>query len=126
MSTLKTHFGADFFIPALLFQITATLFSFSWDIFMDWGLGNRSSSNPYLRDRLMYPSKLFYYSAMGSNLAFRFAWIISLSGIHNIEVNIALGVVEVFRQVFESVLYVKLIINIVEFNGICYALKMST
>jgi len=46
---------------------------------MDWGLGNRYSKNKFLRDRLLYPSKNFYYCIMGGNFLLRLMWTLSLS-----------------------------------------------
>ena len=98
--TLNTHYGKSFAIASLIFQIISTLFSFTWDLFMDWGLGDRNSKNYLLRDRLMYPSKAFYYFAVFSNLFLRFCWVISHSKViihHSIVLTMILGVLEVYR-----------------------------
>ncbi|KAK8631632.1 hypothetical protein V6N13_028414 [Hibiscus sabdariffa] len=42
----------------------ATMTSLYWDIVVDWGLLNRNSTNPWLRDKLVVPHKGVYYVAM--------------------------------------------------------------
>ncbi|KAL4352517.1 hypothetical protein GQ457_06G042140 [Hibiscus cannabinus] len=44
----------------------ATMVSLYWDIVKDWGLLNRNSTNPWLRDKLAVPHKGVYYVAMVS------------------------------------------------------------
>jgi EXS family len=39
--------------------IGSSLFSFSWDVFMDWGLG--VPEYQFLGPRLMYPKRINYY-----------------------------------------------------------------
>ncbi|ELR12179.1 SPX domain containing protein [Acanthamoeba castellanii str. Neff] len=61
--------------------IVSTLYSYLWDIFMDWGLGRWHSQNFPLRDELFYSNrKWFYYYCIVSNFVFRFFWTITLSG----------------------------------------------
>jgi hypothetical protein len=67
----------SFFIQ---FAIFSTLYSYSWDIVMDWGLlrGTQGGiTNFLLRDRLKYPPYLYFFSAV-TNLALRFAWALPL------------------------------------------------
>lgn len=64
-------------------RIFTTLYAYSWDIRVDWGLLMRKKPDEkyhysyWLRDRLMYPA-YFYYFAVVTNLLLRFAWLISL------------------------------------------------
>ena len=51
-------------------------FSWYWDIYKDWGLGNKD--HKYLRDVKTY-RKEFYYFAIVSNGFFRCLWTLSIS-----------------------------------------------
>ncbi|GMI99251.1 hypothetical protein like AT3G29060 [Hibiscus trionum] len=53
----------------------ATMASLYWDIVKDWGLLNRNSTNPWLRDKLALPYKEVYYAAMVLNCVLRLAWM---------------------------------------------------
>ena len=61
------------------FAVFSTLYSYSWDIVMDWGLlrGTRGFPSCLLRDRIKYPPSFYYFSAV-TNLALRFAWALPL------------------------------------------------
>lgn len=55
----------------------ATLFNTYWDIFMDWGLMNPNSKNPWLRDKLLIPHKSTYFIVMvikTKHRSFSFSW----------------------------------------------------
>ena len=59
------------------FYIFATLYSYAWDICMDWGLiRGRLPGRRLLRDKLKYPPSFYYLSAL-SNLLLRFAWLLN-------------------------------------------------
>uniref|UniRef100_A0A7N0V7P2 Uncharacterized protein n=1 Tax=Kalanchoe fedtschenkoi TaxID=63787 RepID=A0A7N0V7P2_KALFE len=45
-----------------------------WDIVLDWGLLQRRSKNPWLRDKLLVPYKSVYFVAIVVNAVLRFAW----------------------------------------------------
>lgn len=69
--------------PSNLFQmfwmttfVASSLYSFFWDVYMDWGLG-RPKYN-FLGPRLMYPRKDSYYATIGIDLVLRFAWVLTL------------------------------------------------
>jgi hypothetical protein len=67
------YFGLWIFV-----YIVSTIFSCSFDIYMDWGLLRSKESGKYgLRSKILYPPK-FYYFAMITNLFLRFIWILSL------------------------------------------------
>ena len=56
----------------------ATLYSYSWDITMDWGLlRGTKKGNWLLRDKLKFP-QIFYYFSMITNLILRFSWTLTL------------------------------------------------
>lgn len=44
----------------------AVVFCTYWDLVYDWGLLNRTSKNPWLRDNLLVPYKEVYFIAMVS------------------------------------------------------------
>ncbi|GKB85628.1 SPX and EXS domain-containing protein [Tanacetum coccineum] len=53
----------------------ATIFSTYWDLVKDWGLLNKNSENPWLRDKLILPSRSIYFVAMVVNVILRLAWM---------------------------------------------------
>jgi len=62
--------------PADVFQlfwmglfIMSSLYSFFWDVYMDWGLGRPKYG--FLGPRLMFPKKIYYYGVMSSDLFLR-------------------------------------------------------
>lgn len=56
--------------------VTSSLYSFVWDVYMDWGLGRKK--HKMLGNRLMYPSKVLYYAIIAIDLVLRFAWVLTL------------------------------------------------
>ena len=56
--------------------IASSLYSFSWDVLMDWGLGRPKFA--LLGPRLMFPNKFYYYGVMAADLVLRFMWVQSL------------------------------------------------
>ena len=65
----------DYWIYIGLFALSTT-YSYSWDIYMDWGLMRNFSRNKWgLRNKLLY-SKWFYYFAAVTNLLMRLMWIV--------------------------------------------------
>jgi hypothetical protein len=93
LSMTVTLFGAfhpltlrssrDDFIQRLwmLNFITSSLYSFWWDVYMDWGLGRLNFN--MLGPRLMYPSHTSYYVVMALDLVLRFAWVLTLVPPHS-------------------------------------------
>lgn len=53
-----------------------SLYSYSWDIFMDWGLGQLHARHPGLRPTLLFPSPSAYYAAMLADLVLRLLWVL--------------------------------------------------
>jgi hypothetical protein len=68
---VEKKISAQFFF---LYGVFATIYSYSWDIVMDWGL---LRDGEILRKKLFYP-KWFYYFVAVTNLILRFAWAITL------------------------------------------------
>ena len=56
--------------------ILSSLFSYGWDVYMDWGLGRPQFS--FLNQPLMYPRKSYYYFTIGIDLILRFLWVMTL------------------------------------------------
>lgn len=52
------------------------LYSFCWDVFMDWSLGRPQYG--FLSDKLMYPRRDLYYFAIVIDFFLRFSWVLTL------------------------------------------------
>jgi EXS family len=50
----------------LILFVSSSLYSFSWDVYMDWGLGRRKYG--FLGQSLMYPRRFYYYCVMALDL----------------------------------------------------------
>lgn len=59
--------------------VVSTVYSYVWDLKMDWGLLQPSKKSKYLREKLIYPRVWVYYFAIIVNLFLRFAWILTIS-----------------------------------------------
>jgi len=57
-------------------MVASTLYTYWWDVYMDWGLGRWQHG--MLREELMYPTRVVYYAAMVADLFMRFAWTVTL------------------------------------------------
>ncbi|KAL0827907.1 hypothetical protein Bca101_051585 [Brassica carinata] len=77
----ETKRGTYWLTVAVTTSTIATLFNTYWDIFRDWGLMNRNSKNPWLRDKLLIPYKSIYFVAMVVNVVLRLAWMQTVLGI---------------------------------------------
>ena len=76
IETLNPTKAALWFL--IIISFGSTVFSLSWDYYMDWGLfRSQSPGRRYLRPKLLYPV-WFYYFAMASNLVMRFAWVLGV------------------------------------------------
>ena len=59
----------------LAVSLLSTAYSYSWDLYMDWGLlRSKESGKLFLRPKILLP-RWFYYYAIVSNFFLRFAWI---------------------------------------------------
>lgn len=56
--------------------ICSSLYSWCWDIYMDWGLGLPEYA--MLGPRLMFPKKIYYYLVIFADLFLRFMWVMTL------------------------------------------------
>ena len=69
----------DFFGKTwLLIASFSSCWSYCWDMKMDYGLLQKGSINPLLRNDIFY-KRNWYYIAMGLNLFGRFAWVFTIS-----------------------------------------------
>ncbi|RLN74005.1 hypothetical protein BBJ28_00009005 [Nothophytophthora sp. Chile5] len=65
------------FVVAWLFLFTASsLYTWVWDVTMDWGLGRPQYK--FLGDSQMFSRKWVYYAAIVADLFLRFAWTLTL------------------------------------------------
>jgi hypothetical protein len=65
------------FLVAWLFLFTASsLYTWIWDVAMDWGLGRPQYK--FLGDSQMFSRKWVYYAAIVADLFLRFAWTLTL------------------------------------------------
>ncbi|KAJ8523737.1 hypothetical protein ON010_g17382 [Phytophthora cinnamomi] len=65
------------FVVAWLFLFTASsLYTWVWDVTMDWGLGRPQFK--FLGDSQMFSHKWVYYAAIVGDLFLRFAWTLTL------------------------------------------------
>ncbi|XP_049384660.1 phosphate transporter PHO1 homolog 9 isoform X4 [Solanum stenotomum] len=46
-----------------------------WDLVIDWGLLQRNSKNPWLRDKLLVPHKIVYFVAIVLDIILRLVWM---------------------------------------------------
>jgi hypothetical protein len=53
-----------------------SLYSYAWDIFMDWGLGHCKGRHLGLRPTLLFPKPWAYYMAMVADLVLRLVWVL--------------------------------------------------
>lgn len=56
--------------------IASSLYSFWWDVYMDWGLGRREHG--FLGPRLMFPRRSYYFMVISADLVLRFMWVLTL------------------------------------------------
>ncbi|CAH8568074.1 unnamed protein product [Dicrocoelium dendriticum] len=63
----------------LLTNILHSVYTYSWDIRMDWGLLECESPNRLLREEMVYHRHTYYYAAIVENFILRFAWVIRIS-----------------------------------------------
>lgn len=89
-----------FFNIWVFFAVVSTIYSYSWDIKMDWGL---LKTKNLLREKLLYDKK-YYYFAIVVNLLFRCSWIMTISngvdpfGMPKEVFNFVFGFIEMFRR----------------------------
>lgn len=78
-SYLYTASQPNIFAAWVVFAAISTIYSFYWDLAMDWGLLVKGSKNRFLRDDLSYGGPKIYYFMMVCNFILRLSWVFTLS-----------------------------------------------
>nr|CAD7464561.1 unnamed protein product [Timema tahoe] len=74
----ESKYDNPYFYLWILAAVVSTLYAYTWDIKMDWGLLDTSASeNKLLREETVYSSPAFYYFAMIEDIILRLMWAIS-------------------------------------------------
>ncbi|KAL8104627.1 hypothetical protein AgCh_028739 [Apium graveolens] len=103
----RTAYGrsnsSEWYIIAWITSIVAGTVATYWDIVYDWGLLNRKSTNPWLRDKLIVPYKSVYYAAIALNVLLRFSWIqmvldLEVPFLHEQSMITVIAVLEIVRR----------------------------
>lgn len=71
--------GTSILAVWLVFAAISTIYSYIWDIKMDWGLFQKNDKHPFLRKYLNFEPARNYYIIIISNLVMRLAWTLTLS-----------------------------------------------
>ncbi|KAI3992823.1 hypothetical protein MKX01_008033 [Papaver californicum] len=74
--------GTSWRAVAIVSSAIAAIMSTYWDIVKDWGLLQRHSKNPWLRDKLLISHTSFYFIAMVLDVILRLAWLQSVVNFH--------------------------------------------
>ena len=88
----------------IVFLFISTFYSYLWDVIKDWGFFEKNTKHVFLRNRLYYPKKYFYYLAIIFDLGLRFTWTLTISPnsldslIYIVVLNTGLGILETFRR----------------------------
>eukprot|EP00941_MAST-03F_sp_MAST-3F-sp1_P001792 g1792.t1 len=71
------HHSVTFYqVLYILFVATSTMYGWLWDIYVDWGLGQKEYDG--LRKRRMYPFTKMYYVAIILDFFLRYCWVLTL------------------------------------------------
>ncbi|KAL0540681.1 hypothetical protein IC582_020691 [Cucumis melo] len=98
------NMGIVWKIMAAISSAVATILGTYWDIVQDWGLLQRNSKNPWLRDKLLISNKGVYFVAIALNILLRLAWMQSVLGfreapfIHRQALIAIVAVLEIIRR----------------------------
>lgn len=68
----------NIFAAWLTFAIASTIYSYVWDLKVDWALLERKAPYCLLREKLAYHHRSYYFM-MVLNLVLRLAWVLTLS-----------------------------------------------
>eukprot|EP00164_Ancoracysta_twista_P006547 GFYU01009129.1.p1 GENE.GFYU01009129.1~~GFYU01009129.1.p1 ORF type:complete len:690 (+),score=171.70 GFYU01009129.1:155-2224(+) len=83
--------------------VCTTLYTFWWDLIMDWSFFQAGAKKRFLRQRLVLDRTWIYYYVIASNLAMRFLWAITISPV-TISIGppmyqpLFLGCIEIYRR----------------------------
>ncbi|KAF9124219.1 hypothetical protein BGW39_008375 [Mortierella sp. 14UC] len=101
------HYGGNSLKAAyIVVSLITSSYTFSWDIYMDWGLfqfgkhGGAAFGNPFLRPELVYSKKWVYYLAIVLDFLGRFSWILRFvpMNVNVMALSFSLALVEVLRR----------------------------
>ncbi|XP_019195562.1 PREDICTED: phosphate transporter PHO1 homolog 3-like [Ipomoea nil] len=67
--------GTTLRVLAIAFSGITTIANTYWDIVIDWGLLQKNSKNPWLRDKLLVPNNAVYFAAIVVNIILRLTWM---------------------------------------------------
>ncbi|WOG88906.1 hypothetical protein DCAR_0208141 [Daucus carota subsp. sativus] len=62
----------------VIMSSVATVYQLYWDFVRDWGLLQKGSKNPWLRNDLILRQRFIYFLSMGLNFVLRLAWLQSV------------------------------------------------
>ncbi|KAJ7517194.1 hypothetical protein O6H91_21G013900 [Diphasiastrum complanatum] len=84
-------------------SVLATIYQLYWDIVIDWGLLQRHSRNPWLRDQLILKQNFAYFISMAVNLILRLTWLFSVTqlqyrGLNHSLIDFLFALLEVLRR----------------------------
>ncbi|RZC72384.1 hypothetical protein C5167_035548 [Papaver somniferum] len=74
--------GTSWRVVAGVSSAVAAIMNTYWDIVKDWGLLQRHSKNPWLRDKLVISHNSVYFIAMVLDVILRLAWLQSVLNFH--------------------------------------------
>ncbi|CAF3753445.1 unnamed protein product, partial [Rotaria sp. Silwood1] len=89
-----------------LSSLIGSIYKLVWDLKMDYGFFHKNAGeNKYLREQIIYSSKIYYYAAIIENILFRFIWIINIfiyfdtpAAEYADIIGFAFGIIEVIRR----------------------------
>ncbi|XP_043225599.1 xenotropic and polytropic retrovirus receptor 1 homolog isoform X2 [Amphibalanus amphitrite] len=71
-------FENPYFYLFVASQLTSSIYTYTWDIKMDWGLFDKNAGdNTFLREELVYSTQVYYF-AIVEDFILRFFWAVSL------------------------------------------------
>uniref|UniRef100_T1HVP6 Small molecule transporter n=4 Tax=Rhodnius prolixus TaxID=13249 RepID=T1HVP6_RHOPR len=83
-SYYQNEFDNPYLYMWLVSSLISTVYTSSWDIWMDWGLmDSNAGENRFLREEVVYSWKGFYYLAIAEDLLLRLSWLLSFLLSHN-------------------------------------------
>ncbi|KAJ9174246.1 hypothetical protein P3X46_017291 [Hevea brasiliensis] len=102
-TTCELKKGRTWIVLALISSAVAVIMNTYWDIVVDWGLLQKKSKNPFLRDKLVVSHKSVYFAAMVLNVLLRLAWMqlvleFNLPSHHKIAASTVIACLEIIRR----------------------------
>ena len=88
-------------IAHILAGIVSQSYMLFWDIYVDWGLGRFDKNNFFLREKIVYPKK-WYYFAMIVDAILRFSWtwnFIQIDKSYDEWKNLVMAMLEAYRRI---------------------------